>query len=61
MTKGTPSSGKKKKGTHGKCRRCGRKSFNISKGYCAACGFGKTSKMKDENWKNKEISGERKE
>lgn len=61
MSKGTPSFGKKKKQTHGKCRRCGRKSYNLSKGICTACGFGKHKKMKNENWKNKKVTGERKD
>lgn len=61
MVKGTSSFGKKKKGTHGRCRRCGKKSFNLSKGQCAACGFGRTKKLKNENWKNKKITGERKD
>ncbi len=61
MSKGTPSAGKKKKQTHGVCRRCGRKSFNRSKGQCSACGFGKTKKLKNESWKNKKVTGERKE
>lgn len=59
MSKGTPSFGKKKKKTHGICRRCGKKAFNRSKGYCAACGFGRTKKLKNENWKNKKITGQR--
>ncbi len=51
MSKGTSSKGKKNKGkTHIKCRRCGKKSFNVNKGFCAACGFGKSAKRKDYNW-----------
>lgn len=41
--------GKRNNKTHGKCRRCGKKAFNLSKGVCAACGFGKTSKREDFN------------
>ncbi|MEM3801605.1 MAG: 50S ribosomal protein L37e, partial [Saccharolobus sp.] len=40
--KGTPSFGKMNKSpTHIRCRRCGRNSYNVSKHYCSACGFGK--------------------
>lgn len=39
--------GKRNKKKHGKCRRCGKSSFNLQKGECAACGFGKTSKRND--------------
>ncbi|MGM0510320.1 MAG: 50S ribosomal protein L37e [Thermoplasmatota archaeon] len=51
MSKGTSSKGKKSKGTtHIKCRRCGKKSYHVRKKFCAACGFGKSSKMKEYNW-----------
>ncbi len=39
--------GKRNKKTHGKCRRCGEKSFHLKKKECASCGFGKTSKRND--------------
>lgn len=61
MSDGTASAGRKKKGTHGICRRCGNKSFNISKGKCSSCGFGKTKKMRNQEWKNKKVTGERKD
>ncbi|MFB6189997.1 MAG: 50S ribosomal protein L37e [Candidatus Nanohaloarchaea archaeon] len=35
------------KKSHGKCRRCGEKSYHLRKGVCANCGFGKTSKRED--------------
>ncbi|RLJ03295.1 MAG: 50S ribosomal protein L37e [Candidatus Aenigmatarchaeota archaeon] len=60
MSKGTPSFGKHQRRTHVRCRRCGRKSFHKRKGYCAACGFGKTTHIKNENWKTRKITGERK-
>jgi len=41
------NTGKRNKKVHGKCRRCGSKSFHLSKKECAACGFGKTSKRED--------------
>ncbi|MFB6244947.1 MAG: 50S ribosomal protein L37e [Candidatus Nanohaloarchaea archaeon] len=37
--------GKRNKKLHGKCRRCGSKSFHLRKKKCSSCGFGKTSKM----------------
>lgn len=60
MTKGTPSFGKKKKGTHIPCRRCGKKSYHKKKGVCAACGFGKSAKRRNYSWQNKK-DGERKD
>ncbi|QGR18725.1 50S ribosomal protein L37e [Stygiolobus azoricus] len=58
--KGTPSFGKMNKGaTHIRCRRCGRNSFNARKGYCAACGFGKTKKIRRYSWQNKKVNGVR--
>ena len=50
MTKGTPSMGKKHKVTHIRCRRCGRTAYNIKTKVCAACGYGKTSKIKKFSW-----------
>jgi len=42
--------GKRNKKTHGVCRRCGKKAFNLKEGYCASCGFGKSKKLRDYNW-----------
>ncbi|MCW1301273.1 MAG: 50S ribosomal protein L37e [Candidatus Nanoarchaeia archaeon] len=54
MVKGTPSKGKKARGkSHIICRRCGKHSFNVSKGYCASCGFGRSAKWRKYNWSNK--------
>ena len=51
MTKGTPSFGKRnKKPTHVVCRRCGRHSFNVKKGYCTHCGFGRSKRMRKYSW-----------
>jgi large subunit ribosomal protein L37e len=56
--RGTPSMGKHNKTpTHIRCRRCGRHAYNITKGYCAACGFGRTSKLRQYSWQNKKING----
>ena len=52
--KGTPSMGKKSgKKNMVICRRCGRKSFNIRKGVCAHCGFGKSKRLRKYNWQKK--------
>jgi len=42
--------------THIKCRRCGRVAFNVSKKYCAACGYGRSSKMRRYSWQNKKYN-----
>lgn len=61
MVKGTTSLGKKSRGkTHIRCRRCGRHSFNVRKGYCAACGFGRSSKLRKYSWQNKKLTRKRK-
>lgn len=39
--------GKRNKKLHGKCRRCGKKSYHLRKKVCSSCGFGKTSKRND--------------
>jgi large subunit ribosomal protein L37e len=59
MTKGTPSFGKKNKKTHIICRRCGRHSYHVRDKNCAACGFGKSSKMKTFSWQWKNIERDR--
>jgi len=60
MVKGTTSLGKKSRGkTHIVCRRCGKRSFNVKKGYCASCGFGRSSKIRKYSWQNKKLSGKR--
>ncbi|RLE50748.1 MAG: 50S ribosomal protein L37e [Candidatus Methanomethylicota archaeon] len=47
MVKGTTSFGRHSRGrTHIRCRRCGRQSYNIRKKYCAACGFGRSSRFR---------------
>lgn len=54
MGSGTAPMGQRnKKETHIRCRRCGRKSFNRKKGYCAACGFGRSSRMRKYSWSRK--------
>ena len=47
MSKGTPSHGKRgKRKTHVRCPRCGSKSYHARKKRCAACGFGKSRRLK---------------
>lgn len=49
--KGTPSFGKRSKHkSHIVCRRCGRRAYNIHKKYCASCGFGRTTKLRNYAW-----------
>ncbi|MEM2910278.1 MAG: 50S ribosomal protein L37e [Nitrososphaerota archaeon] len=50
MVKGTPSFGKRNKPVHIRCRRCGRRSFHVSKKRCAACGFGASKKLRSYRW-----------
>lgn len=57
MTKGTTSFGKRSKGkTHIRCRRCGRHSYHIRKKYCAACGFGRSKRIRRYSWANKKVN-----
>ncbi|MFW6110521.1 MAG: 50S ribosomal protein L37e [Thermoproteota archaeon] len=61
MGKGTPSFGKHSgKKVHIRCRRCGRRSYHITKKRCAACGYGETAKLKKNSWNNRTIRRERK-
>jgi len=58
--KGTPSMGKRSKGkTHIKCRRCGRHAYNVAKGYCAACGFGRSRRIRRYFWSSRKVNRER--
>ncbi len=55
--KGTPSMGKRSKGrTHIRCRRCGRHSYNVAKGYCAACGFGRSRRLRSYSWSSRKVN-----
>ncbi len=50
--KGTPSMGKHGRGkTHIRCPRCGRHSYNVTKKYCASCGWGRSKRLRRYNWK----------
>ncbi|MCS7099139.1 MAG: 50S ribosomal protein L37e [Sulfolobales archaeon] len=55
--KGTPSMGKRSRGkTHIRCRRCGRHSYNVAKGYCAACGFGRSRRLRRYSWTSRKVN-----
>ena len=54
--KGTYAMGKKrrrKKTIH--CRRCGRRSYHITKHACSYCGYGKSAKIKKFRWQKKKV------
>ncbi|MCD6469410.1 50S ribosomal protein L37e [Candidatus Bathyarchaeota archaeon] len=60
MTKGTPSFGKRMgKTLHIRCRRCGRRSYNVKKKRCAACGFGATTYIRRYSWQTKKLQRRR--
>ncbi|RLF58768.1 MAG: 50S ribosomal protein L37e [Thermoplasmata archaeon] len=56
MAKGTPSKGKRNKRLHIKCRRCGRNSFHVKQKYCAACGYGRSSRIRRYAWQSKKVN-----
>ncbi|MCD6369184.1 MAG: 50S ribosomal protein L37e [Thermoproteales archaeon] len=57
MVKGTTSMGKRSRGkTHIRCRRCGRHAYNVRKHYCAACGFGRSRRIRRYSWQNKKVN-----
>ena len=57
MVKGTTSMGKRgRKKTHIRCPRCGRHAYHIRKKRCAACGWGKSSKIRRYSWQNKKVN-----
>jgi large subunit ribosomal protein L37e len=59
MTKGTPSRGKRHHITHLRCRRCGRRAYNPQKKKCAACGYGRSRRIRRYSWRNKNFRGVR--
>ncbi len=49
--------GKRSRGkTHIRCRRCGRHAYNVRKHYCAACGFGRSRRIRRYSWQNKKVN-----
>ncbi|WXG42820.1 MAG: 50S ribosomal protein L37e [Promethearchaeati archaeon SRVP18_Atabeyarchaeia-1] len=59
MTKGTPSFGKMNQKEHIRCRRCGRRAYHVRKKRCAACGYGRSSKLRRYTWQTKTLNKER--
>ncbi|MGC8812369.1 MAG: 50S ribosomal protein L37e [Candidatus Aenigmatarchaeota archaeon] len=59
MVKGTPSMGKRRKIVHIRCRRCGRHSYNVKTKVCAACGYGKSSKLRKYSWQTHNVRRKR--
>ncbi|MEM3770045.1 MAG: 50S ribosomal protein L37e [Candidatus Bathyarchaeia archaeon] len=60
MGKGTPSFGKRAgKTLHIRCRRCGRRAYNVSKKRCAACGYGTSTTIRRYSWRTKNLKRER--
>ncbi|MCK4439616.1 50S ribosomal protein L37e [Candidatus Bathyarchaeota archaeon] len=60
MGKGTPSMGKRAgKTLHIRCRRCGKRAYNVSKKRCGACGYGKSTAIKQYAWKTRNLRRER--
>jgi len=50
---GSPSMGKRQKRTHILCRRCGKRAYHMRDSVCAACGFGKTKRIRSYSWQTK--------
>lgn len=48
--------GKRNKLLHVRCRRCGRNAYHVKKRRCAACGFGKTRRIRSYSWQNKKVN-----
>lgn len=51
--------GKRRKTLHIRCRRCGRRAYRIDKKYCAACGYGRRSKLRKFSWQTHTLNRER--
>ncbi|MEM2094735.1 MAG: 50S ribosomal protein L37e [Candidatus Bathyarchaeia archaeon] len=59
MVKGTPSRGKHMSTQVVLCRRCGRRSFHLSKHRCSACGFGESARLRSYGWQTKPLNRSR--
>jgi len=55
-SKGTTAFGRRNKMVHTLCPRCGRRSFHITKRRCAACGFGRLSRVRSYAWGRKDLN-----
>ena len=52
--KGTPSMGKKSgKKNMIYCRRCGKRTLNLTGRVCSSCGFGKSARIRHYTWSKK--------
>jgi len=59
-SKGTSSFGKRMgKVLHIRCRRCGRRAYNVKEKRCAACGYGATTRIRNYSWQTKTLNRER--
>jgi len=59
-SKGTSSFGKRMgKTLHIRCRRCGRRAYNVKEKRCAACGYGATTRIRNYAWQTKTLNRER--
>jgi len=57
ISKGTPSFGKRARRTlHIRCRRCGRRAYNVKKKICGACGYGATTTIRRYKWQTKTLN-----
>ncbi|HJW98121.1 MAG TPA: 50S ribosomal protein L37e, partial [Candidatus Bathyarchaeia archaeon] len=41
---------------HIKCRRCGRRSYHVTKKRCSACGYGDSKVIKAYSWRVKTLN-----
>ena len=54
MSKGTASMGKRSgKKVHIMCRRCGKRTYHVTKKTCSSCGYGNSSKLRTYKWSKK--------
>jgi len=59
-SKGTSSFGKRMgKTLHIRCRRCGRRAYNVKEKRCSACGYGATTRIRNYAWQTKTLNRER--
>ncbi|PVX26004.1 MAG: 50S ribosomal protein L37e [Candidatus Bathyarchaeum sp.] len=59
-SKGTSSFGRRAHKTiHIRCRRCGRRAYNIKTKKCSACNYGESAKIRRYSWQTKTLNGAR--
>ncbi|MCJ7721742.1 50S ribosomal protein L37e [Candidatus Bathyarchaeota archaeon] len=59
-SKGTSSFGRRRhKVLHIRCRRCGRRGYNVKSQKCSACGYGESAKIRRYSWQTKTLNGAR--